>query len=60
MADEDLSKFIKKVNQLNLLIEMISRNPEKRNLLRDCKNHEEVVNLATKWGFDIGKRWGES
>ena len=60
MAEEDLSKFITKVNQLNLLIEMISSNPEKRILLRDCDNHDEVVKLATKWGFDIGKRWGES
>ena len=59
MSDKDLKKFLKKIEQLNLIAQLIKENPQKRRELSRCKNHEEVINLTTKWGFEIGKRWGE-
>ena len=59
MSDKDLYKFLKKIEQLNLIAKLIKENPQKRRELSRCKNHEEVINLTTKWGFEIGKRWGE-
>ena len=59
MSVKDLENFLRKIEQLNLLAEMISKCPEKKNLLSSCHNHEEVIKLTSKWGFDIGKRWGE-
>ncbi len=59
MSDKDLKKFLKKIEQLNLIAQLVKENPQKRIELSRCKNHEEVINLTTKWGFEIGKRWGE-
>ena len=59
MSVKDLDKFLQKVEQLNSLIKMISESPEKRITLSNCNNHDEVVKLASEWGFEIGKRWGE-
>ena len=59
MSEKDLNKFLKKIEQLNLLAKLIKENPSKMRELSTCKNHEEVINLTTKWGFEIGKRWGE-
>lgn len=59
MSDKDLKKFLKKIEQLNLIAQLVKENPQKRRELSKCKNHEEVINLTTKWGFEIGKRWGE-
>ena len=59
MAEKDLINFQKKILQLNKLIELIENNPLKKEELSACKNHEEVVSLASKWGFEINKRWGE-
>ena len=59
MSDKDLKKFLKKIEQLNLIAQLVKENLQKRRELSKCKNHEEVINLTTKWGFDIGKRWGE-
>ena len=59
MSDKDLYKFLKKIEQLNLIAQLIKECPQKRRELSKCKNHEEVINLTTKWGFEIGKRWGE-
>ncbi len=59
MSDKDLKKFLKKIEQLNLIAQLIKENPKKRKELSSCKNHEVVINLTTKWGFEIGKRWGE-
>ena len=59
MSDKDLYKFLKKIEQLNLIANLIKENPQKRRELSNCKNHEEVIKLTTKWGFEIGKRWGE-
>ena len=59
MAEQDLIKFQKKIEQLNKILEFIEKNPLKKKELSDCKNHEEVIKLTTKWGFEISKRWGE-
>ena len=59
MAEKDLVNFLKKIEQLNKISELIKNNPIKKKELSDCKNHEEVICLTSKWGFEIGKRWGE-
>ncbi len=60
MSDKDLNKFLKKIEQLNQIAALIKNNPSKKLSLSKCKNHEEVIRLTSKWGFDIGKRWGEN
>ena len=60
MAEKDLINFLKKIEQLNNLSELIKKNPTKRKELSDCKDHEEVIKLTSKWGYLIGKRWGEN
>ena len=60
MSKKDYERFLYKIDQLNKLVFLIDRSPEKYNLLVNCKTHEEVVELANKWGFEIGKRWGEN
>ena len=60
MPEKDLINFLKKIEQLNKITELIEKNPIKKKELSDCKNHEEVIILTSKWGFEIGKRWGES
>ena len=59
MAEKDLVNFLKKIEELNKLSELIENNPDKKKELSDCRNHEEVISLASKWGFEISKRWGE-
>ena len=59
MPEKDLINFLKKIEQLNKISELIEKNPIKKKELSDCKNHEEVIILTSKWGFEIGKRWGE-
>ncbi len=59
MAEKDLKNFLKKIEQLNSIKELIENNPYKKKELSDCKNHEEVIILTSKWGFEISKRWGE-
>ena len=59
MPEKDLINFLKKIEQLNKISELIEKNPLKKKELSDCKNHEEVIFLTSKWGFEIGKRWGE-
>lgn len=60
MAEKDLNNFLKKIDQLKKISELIKKNPDKKKELSECSNHEEVINLTSKWGFDIGKRWGEN
>ena len=60
MAEKDLINFLNKIEQLNNLSELIKKNPTKRKELSDCKDHEEVIKLTSKWGYEIGKRWGEN
>ena len=59
MSERDLTNFLKKIEQLNLIVEEINSNPIKREELSNCTNHDEVISLTTKWGFEIGNRWGE-
>tara|TARA_Y100001968_G_scaffold44940_1_gene34995 strand:+ start:193 stop:375 length:183 start_codon:yes stop_codon:yes gene_type:complete len=59
MSKRDYEKFLIKINQLNKLVEFINASPEKYQLFISCNNHKEVVYLASKWGFEIDKRWGE-
>ena len=60
MAEKDLNNFLKKIDQLKKISELIKKNPDKKKELSECSNHEEVINLTSKWGFDISKRWGEN
>ena len=60
MAEKDLINFLKKIEQLNKIKELIKNNPVKKKELSDCRNHEEVIILTEKWGFKISKRWGEN
>ena len=59
MPEKDLINFLRKIEQLNKISEIIKNNPKKRKELSDCKNHSDVINLTSKWGFEISKRWGE-
>ena len=59
MSKRDYDRFINKINQLNQLVESINKSPEKYKLITSCKTHDEVVELANQWGYEIGKRWGE-
>ena len=59
MSDKDLSNFLKKIEQLNQIAELIKNNPIKKLSLSTCQNHDEVIRLTTEWGVDIGKRGGE-
>ena len=51
--------FLYKIDQINKLVDLIKELTEKYQLFIRCKNHKELLNLANKWGFNIGKRWGE-
>ena len=59
MSKKDLINFQKKIEQLNKISELIKKDPEKKKELSNCRNHEEVISLTSKWGFEISKRWGE-
>ena len=59
MAEEDLQRFLLKVEQLNALVSSIDADPERRRQLAACTDHNAVVQLALSWGFSIGRRWGE-
>ena len=60
MAKEDYERFLHKIDQLNQFVELINNSPEKYQLIIHCKTHEDVVELAKQWGYEIGRRWGES
>ena len=60
MTKRDYQGFLYKVDQLNRLVQLINDSPEKYQLFINCKTHKEIVELANKWGYEIGKRWGES
>ena len=59
MTKKDYERFLSKIGQLNQLVELINNSPEKYKLFINCKTHDEVVQLAKKWGYEIGRRWGE-
>jgi len=60
MTKKDLERFIDKIEQLNKILLLIEKSPEKKKELSKCSNHEEVIKLTKSWGFEIGRRWGES
>lgn len=60
MAEAQLQQFLNKVRQLNAFVALSESLPELRSALRDCSNHHEVVALAAQFGFDIGRRWGDT
>ena len=60
MTKKDYERFLYKIDQLNQLVKLINESPDKYQLIISCKTHEDVVELAKKWGYEIGKRWGDS
>ncbi len=60
MAKKDYQRFLYKINQLNELVKYVNKSPANYQLIINCKTHEDVVQLAKKWGYEIGRRWGES
>ena len=60
MSKKDYENFKLKIDQLNKIVELVDKSPEKYKLFISCKTHDDVVELAKKWGYDIGKRWGDS
>ncbi len=60
MTKKDLEKFKDKIEQLNKILLLIEQSTDKKEELCKCSNHEEVIKLTKSWGFEIGKRWGES
>lgn len=59
MAEAHLQQFLEKVRQLNAFVALSEADPAFRQLLSDCANHQQVVDLASSCGFDIARRWGE-
>ena len=59
MSKKDYEKFLLKIEKLNKLVELIESSPDKYQLIISCSNHNEVVDLAYQWGYEIDKRWGE-
>ncbi len=59
MAEAQLRQFLDKVRQLNAFVALSEADPLLRQELRDCGHHDEVVALARRCGFEIGRRWGE-
>ena len=59
MAEQDLSRFLHKVNQLQQLVQSLEDDEQRRQSLAACTNHNQVVALARSWGFEIARRWGE-
>ena len=59
MAEAQLLQFLEKVSQLNAFVALTEADPNLRQQLQDCSHHNEVVALAARHGFEIGRRWGE-
>ena len=60
MGKKDYERFLYKVDQLNQLVKLIDSSPEKYQLIIRCETHDDVGEIAKKWGYEIGKRWGET
>ncbi|MCU0528866.1 MAG: Nif11 domain/cupin domain-containing protein [Cyanobium sp. Prado107] len=60
MAEAQLQQFLEKVRQLNAFVALSEADPAVREALAACSHHHEVVALARRHGFEIGRRWGES
>ena len=59
VAEADLQRFLHKVEQLNALVASLDNDPARREAFAACSDHNQVVQLARIWGFEIGRRWGE-
>jgi cupin 2 domain-containing protein len=59
MAEAQLQQFLEKVRQLNAFVALSEQQPQLREALRQCSQHHEVVSLAARHGFEIGRRWGD-
>ncbi len=59
MSKKDLERFIQKVKQLNSLVDSLEVIQGRKELLTNCTHHNQVVDLANSWGYQIGQRWGE-
>ena len=59
MSKKDYERFLFKIDQLNRLVDFINDSPDKYQLFVKCRNHQDVVELAKQWGYEIGNRWGE-
>ena len=59
MAEAQLQIFLEKVRQLNAFVALSEADPQLRRELSDCEHHDEVVALARRCGFEIGRRWGD-
>jgi len=59
LAEADLQRFLDKVAQLNALVASLEAQPDRRQRFAACTDHNQVVQLARDWGFEIGRRWGE-
>ena len=59
MSEEELEKFIAKVNSLKDLVASLDENPDRKDQLAACNTHQEVVEMARLWGFEISRRWGD-
>ena len=60
MSKSDLKRFLMKIHQLNLIVELIEKDSSKKEALSRCSTHEEVIELTNSWGFQINTRWGEN
>lgn len=60
MAEAQLQQFLDKVRQLNAFVALSDADPALREALRNCSHHQEVVALARRHGFEIGRRWGDT
>ena len=60
VAEEQLQRFLHKVEQLNALVALIEADPQLRARLAGCDTHQQVVDFASTLGLEIGRRWGES
>ena len=59
MSEKDLQRFLHKVEQLKQMTNSLDEVDGRRELLASCVNHNQVIELARSWGYEIGRRWGE-
>ena len=60
MAEAQLRLFREKVRQLHAFLALCDSRPPLLQELTDCSHHDQVVALARREGFEIGRRWGET
>ncbi len=58
MAEQDLQRFLRKVEQLQEMVDSLDKVEGRRVSLAACENHNQVIALARSWGYEIGRRWG--